>query len=104
MLYLSPSTPADLAAQTGATRSAITDALDQLQAQLLVCRQRGTKDRRLPHILLTDAGRKAADVALNRYLENGGRIARYVRPHTEPTMLALCAQLNEGSTRLSLKS
>lgn len=103
MLDPAPSRPADLAAHTGVTRSAITDALDQLQAQALIRRQRDTEDRRLIHIRLTTAGRKAADVALNRYLENVGRIARYVKPHTEPPLLALCAQLNEGSTRLSLK-
>lgn len=104
MLDPAPSTPADLAVHTGATRSAMTDVVDQLEARALVRRQRDNQDRRLIYIHLTEAGRRAADTALTRYLEGVGRIARLVQIQSQPQLLDLCAELNAGATNPSLQS
>lgn len=96
-----PATPADLAIHTSVTRSAITDALDGLEARDLLVRQRDTHDRRLIYVQLTDAGRASADAALTRFLQAAGQLARYVPPANQNALLHACAQLHEGAARLS---
>jgi DNA-binding MarR family transcriptional regulator len=93
-----PSTPADLAAHTGAARSAMTEVIDRLQAREFIRRQRDTTDRRLIYIHLTKAGCAAAETALRRFLETAGRLARHVESQAGETLLAACAQLREGCT------
>ncbi|MBI2496621.1 MAG: hypothetical protein HYV75_01375 [Opitutae bacterium] len=82
LLHPSPSTPADLAAHTGVTRSA--------------------RDRRTVYIHLTKAGQQAAEGGLVRYLGSVTRSARYVQPRTFPRLRGLCARLNEGTGRAVL--
>jgi DNA-binding MarR family transcriptional regulator len=97
-------TPADLAAHTGATRSAMTDVLDQLQDQAFVTRERDSQDRRLVHVHLTESGRAAADAALSRYLNNVGRAAQFLEPNLQEQLLLSCNQLNKGSASLALEN
>ncbi|ACB74219.1 MarR family winged helix-turn-helix transcriptional regulator [Opitutus terrae] len=96
-----PATPADLAAHTSGTRSAVTEALDQLAAAGLVQRERDTGDRRVIHVHLTPKGRGAADEAIGRFLARIGEIARDVDLASEEPVLAACAQLNAGAMRIS---
>ena len=62
------STPADLAFHTGATRASVTDALDALQAQGWIERQRDGQDRRTVFVGLTLDGRLAAEEAVSLFL------------------------------------
>lgn len=91
-----PATPADLAAHTGVTRSAMTDSLDQLEARALVRRQRDTQDRRLIHVQLTEAGRLFTNDALTRYLQQAGRLLHDVEPLIQNQLLGLCSRLHQA--------
>jgi len=95
-----PSTPADLAQHTGVSRSAITDALDQLTAQKSIVRERDDRDRRTIYIRLTAAGRKVLDRALPPYLRAVGDIARLLDPTTQSDLLRGYALLKEGAVSL----
>lgn len=99
-----PATPADLALHTGATRSAITDALDGLESHALAARQRDTDDRRLIHVQLTAAGRTTADTMLTQYLQTAGQLACHVSPASQEALLHGYAQLQEGTVRPSPES
>lgn len=92
-----PSTPADLATHTSATRSAMTEVIDRLEAREFVRRQRDTEDRRLIYVHLTEVGRGAAEAALVRFIEAAGRLAKRVKSDTGEALLAACSQLREGS-------
>jgi DNA-binding MarR family transcriptional regulator len=96
-----PSTPADLAQHTNVSRSAITDALDQLIAQKCIARERDHLDRRSIHIRLTAAGRKLMDRALTHYLRIAGDLARLVDPPAQSALLRGYALLKSGATTLS---
>ena len=91
------STPADLATHSGASRAAITDALDGLQVHRLVARERDAVDRRTIDVRLTEAGRKAIDFALQRFLQTAGHVARFVNKAERATAAAVCAHLRIGS-------
>lgn len=99
-----PATPADLAAHTGVTRSAMTDVLEQLETRGLIRRERDARDRRLVHVHLTAAGRSTADGALTDYLKNVGRIATDIDPQAAQHLLALCSRLCKGGERLSAEN
>lgn len=91
-----PATPADLAAHTGVTRSAMTDSLDQLEARALLYRQRDTRDRRLIHVQLTDAGRLFTNRALTCYLQHAGDLMHGVEPLIQKQLLGLCSRLHQA--------
>jgi DNA-binding MarR family transcriptional regulator len=57
-----------LARQTGASRSAVTDALDDLETLQLAKRTRDCSDRRVIPVRITAAGRERIDQAINDYL------------------------------------
>lgn len=96
-----PSTPADLAAHAGVSRSAITEALDQLATQKCVVRERDNRDRRTIYIRLTAAGRRILDRALTHYLHTAGDIARRLDPSAQSGLLRGYALVKEGAANLS---
>lgn len=91
-----PTNAADLAAYTGATRSSITDVVDQLQAAGLALRERDTADRRIIYVRLTEAGRAAADHSAVAFLRAAAGLARRVDGQSAADAQRLCAQLLEG--------
>jgi len=91
------STAADLAVHAGVTRAAITGALDGLQEQSLVTRQRDTADRRSLNVHLTDAGHQVIEAALQRYLRTAGNIARFVKSTEQAAASTVCARLSFGA-------
>ncbi|WP_158277412.1 MarR family transcriptional regulator [Opitutus sp. ER46] len=91
-----PSTPADLAEHTGATRSAMTEVIDRLETRTLVLRQRDTRDRRMIYIHLTETGRTLADKALVRFLEASARVAQHLEASAGDALLGACDRLNRG--------
>lgn len=61
LLQSGRSTVAALSRQIEIDPGAITRALDRLEAKALVQRQRCSQDRRVVHVVLTEAGRKVAE-------------------------------------------
>ncbi|MFB8273322.1 MULTISPECIES: MarR family winged helix-turn-helix transcriptional regulator [unclassified Streptomyces] len=57
-------TPGDLARETFSSGAAVTKRLKQLQERGLVDRRGDTRDRRVSHLSLTDAGRDLVDATL----------------------------------------
>ncbi|MFJ6567537.1 MarR family winged helix-turn-helix transcriptional regulator [Streptomyces sp. NPDC091292] len=57
-------TPGDLARETFSSGAAVTKRLKQLTARGLVGRRGDTRDRRVAHVALTDAGRDLVDAVL----------------------------------------
>jgi DNA-binding MarR family transcriptional regulator len=91
-------TPADLADHAGVTRSAVTEALDGLEKQVLVAREHDLVDRRTINVRLTGAGRAAIDAALQRFLQTAGRVARFVGPADQAAVASVGARLRCGAT------
>lgn len=80
LVVLSESEPepvpmAVLAGQTGVSRSAMTDALDKLEALGFAGRTRDRTDRRIIGVRVTAAGREKADQAMNDYLHAASHAA-----------------------------
>jgi DNA-binding MarR family transcriptional regulator len=59
---------ATLADHAGVSRSAVTDALDGLEASAFATRARHRRDRRVIQVRITSAGREKADRTINDYL------------------------------------
>ncbi|QDQ15321.1 MarR family winged helix-turn-helix transcriptional regulator [Streptomyces spectabilis] len=57
-------TPGELARETFSSGAAVTKRLKQLQERALVDRRPDTRDRRVAHVRLTDAGRDLVDAVL----------------------------------------
>ncbi|HYC71611.1 MAG TPA: MarR family transcriptional regulator [Opitutaceae bacterium] len=72
-----PTPMAALAEDTGVSRSAVTDALDDLEARRLAHRARDRGDRRVLQVRVTPLGAAMADQAINDYL---GTVARAAAP------------------------
>lgn len=94
-------TPAQLAAETAASRSAITEVVDQLVAQRLVSRKRGTADRRAVAVSLTSHGRATVEPAAAAYLHLAGDLGRFLAHRAQPGLLRAYARLQQGATRLA---
>ncbi|MFF2847869.1 MarR family winged helix-turn-helix transcriptional regulator [Streptomyces sp. NPDC058001] len=62
-------TPGDLARETFSSGAAVTKRLKQLTERGLVGRRGDTRDRRVAHVTLTDAGRDLVDTVLPGQLE-----------------------------------
>lgn len=92
-----PSTPADIAEHTGVSRSAITEALDQLAAQHCIVRERDNRDRRTIYVRLTAAGQELLDRALMHYLRTAGDIPRLLDPVAQTGLLRGCTLIKEGA-------
>ncbi|MCX4459022.1 MarR family transcriptional regulator [Streptomyces sp. NBC_01340] len=61
-------TPSEIARETFASGAAVTKRLKQLTERGLVERRGDTRDRRVAHVRLTDAGRDLADAVLPQQL------------------------------------
>ncbi|WP_030672975.1 MarR family winged helix-turn-helix transcriptional regulator [Streptomyces sp. NRRL B-1347] len=57
-------TPGELARETFSSGAAVTKRLKQLQERALIDRRPDTRDRRVAHVRLTDAGRDLVDAVL----------------------------------------
>lgn len=57
-----------LADHAGVSRTAVTDALDALEASGFATRARDRRDRRVIQVRITAAGREKTDQAINDYL------------------------------------
>lgn len=97
-----PATPADLAAYTQVSRSAMTDAVDRLQELGYVARTRAEADRRMQQVTLTEAGRRIADPAMVAFLRAAGQAARFVEPGEQPQLLSVCRRLRAGAAASSV--
>lgn len=66
-----------LAEHTSVSRSAMTEALDKLEAHHLASRTRDRCDRRVIQVRITAAGRAKADQAIDDYFEVITRVPHY---------------------------
>lgn len=89
---------ADLAVHTAVSRSAITEAVDHLEARKLVTRTRDQVDRRVIYVRLTTEGRKLVEPATQDFLRAVQSITRFLDSAVRQNVLAGCALLQEGAT------
>lgn len=95
-----PICSADLAVHTAVSRSAITEALDNLETQKLVVRTRDTHDRRVIYVRLSAAGRALVEPATLSFLHTVQSVTRYLDDSARRQVLAACALLQQGTTTL----
>ncbi len=88
---------AELAIHTGVSRSAMTEALDHLEARELVSRTRDNGDRRIISVRLLDAGRTLIEPATLHLLRTLTGITRFVTPEARDHLRGGYALLQEGS-------
>jgi len=88
---------ADLAVHTAVSRSAITEALDSLEARKLVTRTRDTRDRRVIYVRLSAAGREVVEPATLGFLQAVQDITRLLDAKVRQDVLTGCALLQEGA-------
>jgi DNA-binding MarR family transcriptional regulator len=86
-------TPAMLAVQTGATRSAITEAIDRLETRALVRRERSTRDRRSVVVSLTPAGASMSQECISRFIAIASRLALPAPRPSADALADICADL-----------
>lgn len=77
-----------LAEHAGVSRSAITDALDKLEAAKLLTRIRDELDRRVTYVRITAVGQETVDGAINHYLRAAEDAVGLVRPPAQRVLLA----------------
>ncbi|POX44641.1 MarR family transcriptional regulator [Streptomyces sp. Ru71] len=90
-------TPGDLARETFSSGAAVTKRLKQLTERGLVERRGDTRDRRVSHVRLTDAGRDLVDAILPEQLAYETAV---LSPLTEPTQTDLATLLSNLLTHL----
>lgn len=88
---------AEIAMHTGASRSAMTEALDHLEGRALVSRTRETHDRRIFSVRLLAAGRELIEPATLDLLRTLTGITRFVTPEARDSLRGGYALLQEGS-------
>ena len=98
-IYPERATPALLAAQTGAARPGMGEAIDRLEARGLLQQQRDTSDRRGTFVVLTEPGRTCVEAAMDRVLDIAERIGCALRPHVRQGFVDECGRLNAAARR-----
>ncbi len=88
---------ADLAVHTAVSRSAMTEALDHLEAQKYVVRTRDTHDRRLIAVTLTETGRSVVEPATLNLLQTMNGLTRFLTGEARDGLFAGYALLQEGA-------
>lgn len=82
-----------LAEHAGVSRSAITDALDKLEATRLLTRTRDEFDRRVTYVRITSTGQDTVDSAIQSYLRAAEETVRQVRPPAQRVLLSAYLEL-----------
>jgi DNA-binding MarR family transcriptional regulator len=82
-----------LAEHADVTRSAMTDALDRLEAAGLLNRTRDQLDRRLVHVRITPVGLETVDRAINDYLRAAEEAVSQLRPPAQRVLLTAYLEL-----------
>lgn len=88
-----PANPVDLAYHAGATRSSMTDVLDQLEACSWVRRERVADDRRMIHVTLTADGRAQVEKALAVFFQEVSALSSGLTPEQKTSLEQGCASL-----------
>ncbi len=94
-----PSTPAELAAHAGLTRSAMTGILDGLKRRGWIARARHSGDRRTVQVRLTAAGLRETDRLITDFLLTATALAASVPTATQTALVADCRVLAAHARR-----
>jgi DNA-binding MarR family transcriptional regulator len=86
-------TPGELARETFSSGAAVTKRLKQLTARGLVERRGDTRDRRVAHLRLTDAGRDLVDGILPEQLAYETAVLSVLAPGRQGELAGLLAEL-----------
>ncbi|WP_020118315.1 MarR family winged helix-turn-helix transcriptional regulator [Streptomyces canus] len=86
-------TPGDLARETFSSGAAVTKRLKQLTERGLVERRGDTRDRRVAHVRLTDAGRELVDGILPEQLEYETAVLSVLTPEARDELAARLGEL-----------
>jgi DNA-binding MarR family transcriptional regulator len=86
-------TPGDLARETFSSGAAVTKRLKQLTGRGLVERRGDTRDRRIAHLRLTDAGRALVDTVLPEQLAYETAVLSALDPAVQDRLAGLLAEL-----------
>lgn len=89
-------TPGDLARETFSSGAAVTKRLKHLTERGLVERRGDTRDRRVAHLRLTDAGRDLVDGILPEQLSYETAVLSVLAPEGQGDLAALLAGLLSG--------
>ncbi|WP_425276654.1 MarR family winged helix-turn-helix transcriptional regulator [Streptomyces diastatochromogenes] len=89
-------TPGDLARETFSSGAAVTKRLKHLTERGLVERRGDTRDRRVAHLRLTDAGRDLVDGILPDQLSYETAVLSVLAPEGQGELAALLADLLSG--------
>ena len=95
------SSPAQLAAQVGVTRSAMTDVLDALERKGWVHRTRTGDDRRVRGVGLTDEGREHTGGVTRRFLQTIEKIGSALSLSDQSILVAECRALSHRAAELT---
>lgn len=82
-----------LAEHAVVSRSAMTDAIDRLEAARFLTRSRDEFDRRVTYVRITPAGLDAIDRAINDYLQAAEIGVRELRPMTQRALFVAYIEL-----------
>lgn len=88
--------PSDLALHTGASRPAVSAALEALSRRRFVSRGARAPDRRVRYVGLTAGGREVVDRAAMRCLRLLGRIAQFLTDTAHDELRRACASVQDG--------
>ena len=86
-------TPGELARETFSSGAAVTKRLKQLTERGLVERRGDSRDRRVAHVRLTDAGRDLVDGLLPEQLAHERSVLAGLAPHGRDELAALLSEL-----------
>ncbi|MGW4733532.1 MarR family winged helix-turn-helix transcriptional regulator [Streptomyces shenzhenensis] len=86
-------TPSELARETFSSGAAVTKRLKQLTERGLVERRGDTRDRRVAHVRLTDAGRALVDGVLPEQLAHETAVLSVLAPEGQGELAGLLAGL-----------
>jgi DNA-binding MarR family transcriptional regulator len=86
-------TPSELTRQTSSSGAAVTKRLKQLTERGLVERRGDTRDRRVAHVRLTDAGRGLVDGILPEHLAYETAVLSVLAPQGQGELAGLLAEL-----------
>jgi DNA-binding MarR family transcriptional regulator len=86
-------TPGDLARETFSSGAAVTKRLKQLTERGLVERRGDTRDRRVAHVRLTEAGRELVDGILPEQLEYETAVLSVLTPEARDELAARLGEL-----------
>lgn len=98
LYHLGSLTQGEISAKMLKSGSNLTTVIDNLERAGLVCRERDTKDRRVIHVHLTEAGTRKIEAVLPGHVAALVEEFSVLSASEQETLGALCKKLGTGKT------